>query len=82
MRSPDVGGSITSAVASLPSRSLIRASIMPCFSRAAWYSAFSERSPWARASPIALLMAGRSVCLSRSSSAFSRSWPVRVMGVR
>jgi hypothetical protein len=32
----------------------------PCRSFAAWYSAFSDRSPWARASAIALMMRGRS----------------------
>jgi hypothetical protein len=51
--------SITSAAPTLPSSSLIRPSVKLCFSRAAWYSAFSERSPWARASAIALMMAGR-----------------------
>ena len=46
-------GSMISAVASLVSISRIRPSMKPCCSRAAWYSAFSDRSPWLRASAIA-----------------------------
>ena len=45
MRSPDVGGSMTSAAPTLVSSSAIRPSMKLCFSRAAWYSAFSLRSP-------------------------------------
>src|SRR3546814_9659173 len=37
----------------------------PCCSRAAWYSAFSFRSPCARASAIALITAGRLTDLVR-----------------
>ena len=53
----------------------------PARSRAAWYSAFSERSPWARASPMACELAGRSTVFRRCSSLRSRSAPRRVMGV-
>src|SRR5215471_15865526 len=81
-RSPCVGGSITSALPTLASSSLMRPSMNPCLSRAAWYSAFSLRSPWARASAMALMMAGRSIDLRRSSSSLSFSKPGRVMGVR
>ncbi len=42
--------SITCAFDSLASMSLIRPSQKPCCSRAAWYSAFSFRSPCSRAS--------------------------------
>jgi hypothetical protein len=72
-RSPEVGGSITSAAPTLASSSVIRPSMNPCFSRAAWYSAFSLRSPCARASAIAFTIAGRSTYLSRSSSPLSFS---------
>src|SRR5438552_3341593 len=73
---------MTSAFPTFISRSAIRPSMKLCFSRAAWYSAFSERSPWARASAIALVMACRSTRLSRSSSSRSFSKPGRVIGVR
>src|SRR4051794_38347203 len=53
-----------------------------CLSFAAWYSAFSERSPWARASAISFTILGRSTFLSRFSSAFSRTRPPGVMGTR
>ena len=42
------------ALESLPSRSAMRPSIKLCFSLAAWYSAFSDKSPCARASAIAV----------------------------
>src|SRR5439155_383058 len=48
-RSPPIGGSITSALPTLASSAAIRPSMKPSFSRAAWYSAFSDRSPCARA---------------------------------
>ncbi len=44
----------------LSSMSAIVASTWPCRSFAAWYSAFSDRSPWARASSIASTISGRS----------------------
>ena len=75
-------GSITSAVDSLPSISLMRPSMKPCCSRAAWYSAFSDRSPWPRASAIALMTFGRASDFRRFSSARSASAPRSVMGVR
>src|SRR3989441_1055397 len=81
-RSPPIWGSITSALPTLASSAAIRPSMKPSFSRAAWYSAFSDRSPCARASAIALEVAGRSTRLSRSSSSLSFSWPARVIGVR
>src|ERR1700692_1715398 len=64
------------------SMSLMRPSMKLCCSRAAWYSAFSLKSPWARASAIALMTFGRASLLSRFNSARSRSAPRRVMGVR
>src|SRR5262245_6012446 len=73
---------MTSAPPTLPSSSAMRPSMNDCFSRAAWYSAFSERSPWARASAIALVMTCRSTRFRRSSSSRRRSYPGRVIGVR
>src|SRR3989454_163454 len=73
---------MTSAPPTFVSSSAIRPSTKLCRSRAAWYSAFSERSPWARASAIALVMAWRSTRFKRSSSSFSFSYPPRVIGVR
>src|SRR5499433_1606593 len=73
---------MTSAFPTFASSSAMRPSMKPCFSRAAWYSAFSERSPCARASAMALVMAWRSTRLRRSSSSRSRSKPGRVIGVR
>src|SRR5258705_256503 len=73
---------MTSAPPTLPSSSAMRPSMNDCFSRAAWYSAFSERSPCARASAIAFVMACRSTRLRRSSSSRRRSYPGRVIGVR
>src|SRR5271170_2856647 len=64
------------------SMSLMRPSMKLCCSRAAWYSAFSLKSPWARASAIALMTFGRASLLSCFSSARSRSAPRRVIGVR
>src|SRR5690606_38559600 len=55
-----------------PSISRIRASTMPCCSRAAWYSAFSLRSPSSRATPMSWLSLGRTTlvrCWSSSSRA-------------
>jgi hypothetical protein len=51
---------MTSARESLSSMSLIRASTSPCRSLAAWYSAFSLRSPCSRAMPISREILGRS----------------------
>ena len=74
--------SITSAVDSTASSWAMRPSVKLCSSRAAWYSAFSFRSPWARASAIAAMMRGRSVDFSYSSSARRRSEPALVIGGR
>src|SRR5262252_1525971 len=74
-------GSITSARDSLSSRSLIRASIHPWRSLAAWYSAFSLRSPWSRATPISRLILGRSISFSCRSSSRRRTLPSGVMGI-
>src|SRR3954469_26013907 len=74
-------GSTTCALASLDSISEMRPSMKPARSRAAWYSAFSDKSPWARASPMACELAGRSTVLSRCNSLRRRSAPRRVMGV-
>src|SRR5690554_2077095 len=72
--------SITWALDRRPSISRIRASTIPCCSRAAWYSAFSLRSPSSRASAMASVICGRSTvfrCLSSSSRA---SAPCLVIG--
>ena len=53
----------------------------PCLSLAASYSAFSDRSPCARASEIAWITAWRSTVFSRCSSSFSFSAPRRVRGM-
>src|SRR6185369_4443605 len=79
-RSPEnFEGSITSARESLSSMSLIRASFRPCCSLAAWYSAFSFRSPCSRATPMAREIFGRS-SLRRTSSSRSFCAPAGVMG--
>jgi hypothetical protein len=53
----------------------------PCRLRAASYSAFSERSPCARASAIAVMTLGRSTVFNRCSSSRSSAAPRVVMGV-
>src|SRR5579863_8031783 len=60
----------------------MRPSMKLCCSRAAWYSAFSLKSPWARASAIALMTFGRASLFSCFSSCRRRSAPRKVMGVR
>ncbi|SOY47600.1 hypothetical protein CBM2589_B190154 [Cupriavidus taiwanensis] len=74
-------GSMTWAVDSLASTSRMRPSIKACFSLAASYSAFSDRSPWARASEMALITAGRSTAFRRCSSSFRSSAPRLVIGM-
>src|ERR1700733_14317381 len=64
------------------SMSLMRPSMKLCCSRAAWYSAFSLKSPCARASAIALMTFGRASLLSCFSPCRSRSAPRSVIGVR
>ncbi len=64
---------MTWARAILSSISAIRPSIQPWRSLAAWYSAFSDRSPCDRASEIAAITAGRSIVFKRFSSS-SRVW--------
>src|SRR4030042_1633787 len=59
----------------------MRPSTKPCRSFAAWYSAFSERSPCERASEIAVTIAGRCTVFSSCSSARSFSTPATVMGI-
>ena len=71
---------MTSARESLSSRSLMRASIHPWRSLAAWYSAFSLRSPCSRATPISRLIFGRSTSFRFLSSSLSRAFPSGVMG--
>src|SRR5665213_570478 len=63
----------------IASRSLIRASIIPCSFLAAWYSKFSERSPNSRAALILATMAGRRTVTSWSSSWRTVSSPSGVM---
>ena len=72
-------GSITSASEITPSSSLIRPSMKLCFSRAEWYSAFSDRSPNSRARAISAELAGISTLTSWSRSARSFSRPSAVM---
>src|ERR1700686_3903249 len=64
------------------SMSLMRPSMKLCCSRAAWYSAFSLKSPWARSYAFALMTFGRASLLSCFNSTRSRSAPRSVMGVR
>ena len=73
---------MTSALAIQCSTWRIRPSTWLCFSFAAWYSAFSERSPCERASAISFTILGRSTFLRRFSSSFSRRRPPFVMGTR
>ena len=67
--------SMMSARLILSSSSATRASIQPCCSLAAWYSAFSERSPCERASSIALMMRGRSTDFRCLISSIMAAWP-------
>src|SRR5215218_4614687 len=52
----------------------------PWRSLAAWYSAFSERSPWSRAVPMSLTTCGISTSLSLRSSSRSLACPSGVIG--
>ena len=72
--------SITSARAIQSSSSPTRPSFRLCASFAAWYSAFSERSPCERASEIASMMRGRSCCWRQRSSSRSVANPLAVIG--
>ena len=60
--------------------SLMRPSMNDCLSRAAWYSAFSLRSPCSRATAIAWMIAGRWTLLRLMSSSRSRTAPSGVIG--
>src|SRR3954469_22235457 len=55
-------------------------SMNPWRSLAAWYSAFSLRSPWARASSMSWTFLGRSTSRSRLSSSRSACCPRGVIG--
>src|ERR1700674_3540174 len=72
---------MTCALDSLDSSSAMRPSTKPCCSLAASYSAFSDRSPWARASLIDLITAGRLTVFRVCNSARSSSAPLIVKGV-
>src|SRR5579872_138212 len=74
--------SITSARPIWSSSSRTRPSMKPWRSFAAWYSAFSERSPCARASAIALMISWRSTFLRWFTSSSSDLNPAAVMGIR
>src|ERR1700760_4750946 len=74
-------GLMICAAASWPSMCRMRPSMNACLSLAASYSAFSDRSPCARASEMAWMTAWRSTVLSRCSSSFSFSAPRRVRGI-
>ena len=65
----------------MASSSRMRPSMKLCRSRAAWYSAFSLRSPCSRASAIAAITAGRSTLFSFLSSASSFANPFAVSGI-
>src|SRR4051812_2549171 len=73
---------MTSACASIASISRERPSMKPCFSFAAWNSAFSRRSPWARASSMSCTFFGRSTSLRCLSSSRRARYPRGVMGTR
>src|ERR1022692_467444 len=73
-------GSMTSACARIDSMSRERPSMNPCRSLAAWYSAFSFRSPCARASSISSTFLGRSTSRSRLSSSRRARCPCGVIG--
>jgi len=63
--------SITSALVTLYSSSSILPSIKDCCSFAAWYSAFSDRSPCSLASAIAFIIFGLSSDFSFFNSSSS-----------
>ena len=65
----------------MSSISAIRPSIKLCFSLAAWYSAFSERSPFDLASAIAFIISGLSTVLSVFNSSMSLFCPFSVIGI-
>src|SRR6185436_19598244 len=71
---------MTSACARIDSMSRVRPSMNPWRSLAAWYSAFSLRSPCARASSMSRTFLGRSTSRSRFSSSRSVCTPRGVMG--
>src|SRR5262245_10841657 len=73
--------SMTSARASLSSSSAMRVSLCDCVSLAAWYSAFSDKSPCVRASVICWMMRGRSTCWRCLSSFSSAAYPSAVIGI-
>src|SRR4029079_5344909 len=78
---PDsLAGSMMSACARIDSMSRLRPSMNPWRSFAAWYSAFSLRSPWARASSMSRTFFGRSTSRSRLSSSRSVWTPRGVIG--
>src|SRR5690606_24954243 len=72
--------SMTSPRAIRSSSSAIRPSFRLWASFAECYSAFSERSPWARASEIASMIRGRSSRWRQRSSSLRASNPAAVMG--
>ena len=81
MLSPDSeAGSMTSAAPTTSSSSWMRPSMKLWRSRAAWYSAFSDRSPWLRASAMAAMMPGRSTLFRVRSSSSRRCRPCAVIG--
>ncbi|MCY1240469.1 hypothetical protein D9M72_533200 [compost metagenome] len=59
---------------------MTRPSLWLCASLAAWYSAFSDRSPCARASAIASMIRGRSSCWRQRSSSCRLTNPPCVIG--
>src|ERR1700690_2589155 len=69
-----------SAWARIDSMSRERPSMKLCRSLAAWYSAFSFRSPWARASSMSSTFLGRSTSRNRLSSSRRACCPRGVIG--
>ncbi len=81
-RSPE--SLLTSMIWARASRSSsiwIRPSMCDWRSLAAWYSAFSRRSPCSRATEMSWTFLGRSTDLRRFSSRLIASAPARVMGM-
>ncbi len=68
------------ASAKAVSMAAIRPSRKLCCSLAAWYSAFSLKSPWALASAMAWVIRGRSTLFNSLSCSRNFCAPVAVMG--
>ena len=76
-----IDGSITSALLMTSSNSPTRPSTKLCLSLAAWYSAFSDKSPCSLASDIALMICGRSTVFNCFNSSCNWSRLSLLMGI-